>query len=482
MSLETLEIIANLLSPILEPFLDDVLKGWGQIGRLTLGQKLGDLRRSLANIMDYLEDATPHENVGISPDGIADAFEAMLFETAHLVPYIGSEIAEELYCEMIQEGLSNAIQFNIGGAVQSILNAWRGSYPLSYDEIDEVISVIEDLDSDISALLIAQAGANLPATHFRVKQGFDRYVDDQLIALRSQLQEIAHRMNDMIMFLHDRAFHLAIRELDESVLALRDAYERAIGLIDQACERTLARLFELKAELQTVKSFWEFTQEHPDTPLISEEEKNQTAIENKLEAEATVNSLNFVLSSIDEALANLTFDVTEVVNKAKEVIANVVSEYQKVIDQGWVDVSGILEKLDEIMTKVTAYRKSVELKTDLVKPTSATYFYYRPPTYPGELAPPVEKIEREVVEKVTLSDDVTIVVGEIKIKALDEQVNLSDETTTVLIAKQSLEEQVGVSDEVSVEVVPKEQALFTEEWNAQTPPTMYQVYREEWSG
>ncbi|MHC1627899.1 MAG: hypothetical protein ACXQTI_03600, partial [Candidatus Nezhaarchaeales archaeon] len=140
--LELLGDVVALLEPIIDPILKDALEGWGQQARLTLGQKKGDIRRSLANMMDYLEDATPHENVGIAPDGVADAFEAMLFETAHLVPYIGSEIAEEMYCEMIQEGLSNAIQFNLGGAVQSILNAWRGSYPLSYDEIDEVISVI----------------------------------------------------------------------------------------------------------------------------------------------------------------------------------------------------------------------------------------------------------------------------------------------------------------------------------------------------
>ena len=57
MSLETLELLANLLEPFLSPFVEDILKGVGQIGRLTLGQVKGDLRRSLANLMDYLEDA-----------------------------------------------------------------------------------------------------------------------------------------------------------------------------------------------------------------------------------------------------------------------------------------------------------------------------------------------------------------------------------------------------------------------------------------
>ena len=465
-----------------EFLLRDTFEAGGDWFKVQFGISTGMLKHPFAKVYDYIADAEANDNVGMTPDGILQVFMRMLEATTEISAYVGKEIADEMFSETIQEALSNAVQYNLGGAVQSILNIWRGSYPLSYDEIDEVITTIEDIDSDIGALLIAQAGSNLPTTQWRMKVGFDRYIEDKLIALRGQLHEIVTRINDMIIWLHERSYTNALRQFDNSLNALNDAYERAIGLIDMICERALARLQELKGELQTVNEWWSYTKEHPEDALVDPDEVYKVALENKLEAEATYNTVTQLLNSIDSTLSQLSIDLSDVVNKVKNVISKCVQVYDNIIWTGQLDVTDVLSKIDEILQKVSAYRHSVNLQTEITYPSVPLYWHYRPESYPGELAPPVVQIEKETVDKVTLSDDVTIVVGEIKIKALDEQVSLSDETTTVLVMREAFEEQVSLSDEVSVEVVPKEQMLFREEWNAQTPPSMYQVYREEWSG
>jgi len=127
-----------------------------------------------------------------------------------------------------------------------------------------VITTIEDIDTDLASLLIASAGSNLPTTQWRMKVGFDRYIEDKLIALRGQLHEIVTRINDMIIWLHERSYTNALRQFDNALNALNDAYERAIGLTDMICERALARLQELKGELKTVSEWWNYTKEHPE--------------------------------------------------------------------------------------------------------------------------------------------------------------------------------------------------------------------------
>ena len=365
----------SVATALFQTIIQDALAGGSDWLKVTFAISQGWTRSTFEKVYDYIADSEPHDNVGITSDGILDVFEAMLEETTKLEVFVGKEIAQEMFAETIQEALSNAVQYNLGGAVQSILNIWRGSYPLSYDEIDEVITTLEDMDSDLASLLIAQAGSNLPATEWRMKVGFDRYIEDKLIALRGQLHEIVTRINDMVIWLHERSYTNALRQFDNALNALNDAYERAIGLTDMTCERALARLFELKGELKTVSEWWNYTKEHPEDAIIDHDEVYKVSLENKLEAEATYNTVLQVLSAVDSSLTNLTVDLTGITSKVKDVVTKCVNIYDNIIWSGQLNVSDVIKKINEIIQKVSAYRHSVNLQTEISYPAGISFVH-----------------------------------------------------------------------------------------------------------
>jgi len=426
----------------------DSVRGISELIRVEIGKKLNIIRDSVAEVYDKIADATPHTNVGITPSGIIDVFEEMLQETAKMSIFIGDQVADELYAETIQEAFSNAIQYNLGGALQSILNIWRGAYPPAYDEIDEIITCLEDMDSDLASLLIAQAGSNIPTTQWRIQMGFNRLVDDKLIALRGQMHEIATRMNDMSIWLHDRAYTLALREFDEAVLSIRDAYERAIGLIDQMCERTLARLFELKGELETIKNWWTYTKEHPDDPIIDAEEVYKVALENELEAQATYNTLTAMLSYVDESLSQFTIDISNVIAKVNTIVNKNIDLYNQMLMAGQLDLSEIQQKIDEIMQKVSAYRHSVDLQSEISLPSVPLYEHIVPTTRQYVTA----------TDKLTAREQVVItseVVQQPLTDALQvgETVELTAVERVVLVNYMDTEAYIGDQQRLIVEVI-----------------------------
>jgi len=437
----------SLFRDITNAVLGDVLRGGSMWLRVQVVKKFDRLKSSFAQMYDAIADATPDTNVGISPDGISETFEKMCEETAKLVMYLSSDIADEMYAETIQEAFSNAIQYNLGGALQSILNVWRGAYPPSYDEIDEIITCLEDMDSDLASLLIAQAGSNIPTTQWRIQMGFNRLVDDKLLALRGQMHEVATRMNDMSIWLHDRAYTLALREFDSAVMTIRDAYERAIGLIDQMCERTLARLFELKGELETMNNWWTYTKEHPDDPIVDAEEVYKVALENLLEAQATYNTLTAMLSYVDSALEQLSIDITDVINKVNTIVNKNIDLYNQMLMAGQLDLSEIRQKIDEIMQKVSAYRHSVNLQSEITLPSVPLYQHITPTVVPSE----------RVTDKVTIGEQVEVIAPSLTRASegvsVGEQVSISTYTAVPIKSSFEVETVIFENSDVTVEVL-----------------------------
>ena len=242
------------LKDIIDGFTDDVIRGSAIVSRVELASSQDWLKSITADALDSMIEEDANANVGLSAQGLVNIFERFIKTVAYASTIMPVEIVEELYTEMLQEGFSNAIQVSVGGSLQSILSTWRGGFPLNADEASEVVEAIEDLDSDTMGLLIAQTGSNVPTSMFRMKQGFDRYVEKELIALRTQLFEITNRLNDLIAYKVDRSTEIALRQLDESLNVIREAYSKAISLYDMVLERALSRLQELKNECETVKS------------------------------------------------------------------------------------------------------------------------------------------------------------------------------------------------------------------------------------
>lgn len=353
----------DLFDRFLDAYLYDYLRGTAIVVRTELATSQDWLKSITAEALDSFIEEEPHENIGLSTAGLTNIFERFIKAVAYASTILPAEIAEELYTEMIQEGFSNAVQVSIGGALQSLLSTWRGGFPLNADEISEAVEEIDDLDADTLGLLVAQGGSNVPTTMFRMKQGFDRFIERELIALRTQLFEITNRLNDIIAYKVDRGTEIALRQLDEAFNAIREAYEKAISLTDSICERALSRLQELKNECETVKAWLEYSQAHPETPIITQEETDIIAVENQLEAQSIVNSVNALLGYIDNALSSFDLTLDSVLSNIDTCVANEVTHLNKLIQQGVLDVSEVITKIDNAINIIVAYRNASDLQT-----------------------------------------------------------------------------------------------------------------------
>ncbi len=371
----------SILDNILMAFVYDYIRGAGITFRTGIAIASDWLKTITADVLDSLIEEESHPNTAMSAAGLTNIFERFLATVAKASMVLSADIAEELYTEMLQEGFSNAIQVSIGGALQSILSTWRGGYPLSYDQTPMPIEKVEDLDTDTIALLLAQAGCNIPTTAFWVKEGFDRYIESELVFLRTQLYEVTQRLNEIMAWRVERSTEISVRQYYESLEILREAASKAINLIDLVCERALSRLQELLNETKTIKAWLDYSNEHPEAPILSEDEALLLAVENRMEAEQIINAVNSIISTIDSKLDEFDIDLSTITSKIDDVVKNEIAHLNKIIQQGVIDVSTLISKIDEALNKVVAYRHARELKTepitDLTKPIEVSA--YQPP-------------------------------------------------------------------------------------------------------
>jgi len=376
------QIAGQMADNVLMSFMGDLIRGAGIGLRTELAISQDWLKSLTADALDSLIEEESHPNTALSAVALTTIFERFMRTVAQASMILSAEIAEELYTEMLQEGFSNAIQVSVGGALQSILSVWRGGYPLSYDQTSLPVEAVEDLDSDTMALLLAQAGCNIPTTTFYIKQGFDRYIDSQLIYLRTQLYEITQRLNEIVAWRIERSSEFSIRQYYEGLEVLREGYSKAINLIDLICERALSRLQELLNEVKTAKAWLEYSQAHPEAPLVTEDEVTLLAVENKMEAEEIINAVDSIISKIDDKLSAFDVDISTITSKIDANILEEVNHLNAIIQQGIIDISTLVSKIDEALSKVVAYRHATELQTepvtDLTRPVEISG--YQPPT------------------------------------------------------------------------------------------------------
>jgi len=133
-------IASQIGEALIEGFIRQTTEASTIVGRTELAIQTGFMRNVTAEAFDALCEVAPHYNVTIDADGLMEIFERFMRAVAKASLVLTPEIAEELYTELIQEGFSNAVQMSVGGALQSILNTWRGGYPPNPEDIEELES------------------------------------------------------------------------------------------------------------------------------------------------------------------------------------------------------------------------------------------------------------------------------------------------------------------------------------------------------
>ena len=360
-----LEFLGELVRP--------AVRGAGTLTRAEIWIRTGHCTRLTAKLFDSITSYDPHHSAGMSTHGILKVFEEFVRAVAWASTVLTEEIAEELYTELLQEGLSQAIQTSLGGAVSTILNYWRGGQPIYPDEIEDVGESIEDLDVDSATLLAGMAGCNLPATHFKLKRGLDRMIEGKLTQLRPQLRGLGERINDAVLWLAERAYYRALREWDDALSAVEAAIYRAITLYDHVCERALSRIQEIRSEVETLKAWWEYTQAHPDTPLIDEATAEITLTEDEAEVDAILETAERILGYIDDSASNLEYSLTDIKRKVDNVMKKYVGVLNEMVSAGEIDVSEAINRIEEVMFKLSAIRNKTDTVTSPVKPFRSNY-------------------------------------------------------------------------------------------------------------
>jgi len=361
-------VAGGALGEVVGAFLGDFLSGVAAYARTEIAINLGFTLNWTAEAFDGLVEGEPHGTIGMHPSGMLDVMNRFIRATAQMGMVLGPEVAEELFMELIQEGFSNAIQTSLGGAFQAMLNVWRGGAPPSPDELDVLIGKVADMDEDTLALMIAMTGSNLPTTFYRISRGFDLYVDERLRLVREQLIDVLNRLNNVIAWLYEVSKNLAINELEEALSVIKEAYSKAINLLDEVGERALSRLQELKTECETAKAWLDYSNLYPETPLVTETEVTYVAVENRLEAEATYNTFSRIKEIIENTLANVDVQVETIVSKIDDIVAKYVEHLNNIVAAGKVDFTEEMNKIQAAIQKVIAYRNAKDTSSKIESP------------------------------------------------------------------------------------------------------------------
>jgi len=343
---------ARVLSNLFEP----IAEGVAMMARTEAWIRSGLCADTMLIVFDEMQECYPDMLTGMAPEGLAYLFEQMIRAVVISSMVLTEELAEELFTEMLQEGFSNSIQTSVGGALTTALNYWRGGQPLNADEIEQVYQNIDKFDDNVAVFLAASAGNNVLATQYRAAVGFDRHVEDQISQLRWQLRWHVDRYNDAACWPWERHFYVVGRAYEEGLSAIEAAYRRAMAIYDHVCERALSRIQELISEVETLKSWYEWTQQHPDKPLVDEGTAELTLMEDEMELDAVYNSAMQALETVDTQLESLVFNVKPLLEEVERFMYAYSRWLNRFIEAGKIDFTEQLDKINETFRKLAAIR------------------------------------------------------------------------------------------------------------------------------
>ena len=238
-------------------------------------------------IAEYLQSmiATANQQSVIDPSGFIDIFVESLKTTAKLGIILSPEIVEELFLELIQEGLSNAIQFSISGALQNIYSYYRGSVPIQIQETSSVFKDVNDIDTLSAIYLLATSGESTTTLSYRLKQAFDQYLDTEFRLIREQVVANIRILNDLANWFNN-VLRSEIERIQARVMRqLEELFDRYVALLYNLVDRAIGRLNEISADADASFTLY-------SNNIITQQE----ALDDLTEAEAHLDALDSTFS------------------------------------------------------------------------------------------------------------------------------------------------------------------------------------------
>ena len=363
----------SILEALIEGLLKDSARGGSTVAKVETAIETGYMSNITKNVFTSLTNKEPNANVGLTDQALYDIIDEVVKATAYASVVLPAEVVEELFMELIQEGFSNAIQMSVGGAFQSILNVWRGGFPLNPDEIEALAENADKVDVNLLGLLMAMGGCNIPTTSFRVARGFEQYVEKEYVMTREQAHRAVESINRALGLPFELVDNIITAEIHDLISLVKECWIKAQNTIERSAERALSRLNELKVELETVQKWIELQEANPDYDIIDADTAYLTAIENEAEADATKSSYDTLKSNVESTLSNISIDVSSLLSEFDNLLSKQVEHYNNIIYKCYIDLSSIKDRLINALKMVQAYRNAVDGSSSIASSVEEVY-------------------------------------------------------------------------------------------------------------
>jgi len=302
-------------------------------------------------IFDMVEDSETTKMVSVSPSSIIHMVSRMLEKTCEISAVVGEEIGSESIMEMLSEGLSSVYETNFNGAIQTILNAKRGSLPPDLSialQIGQRLDRVERLYALTQLIPIGNLNyVILESLLFGAEQ---RYIN----AIETALQYYDNAVNEKNAVINTHLAVLAnlIQQIyADFVLDFQRFIESANTLIASITDEHLARLNQLEDNVEALKKLF-------DNEMITIEEYNTKLQLNYLQLQGSKetyeNYVNEVMARIDDYVNKLSGMKDDIISLIKGYLTSVETYYN-------AKINAIVSVIDTINLNVTLKDKALEL-------------------------------------------------------------------------------------------------------------------------
>lgn len=312
-----------------------------------------------ASAFSSIEDATPDQLMTISPEGIMDILTAFMETTLWVTTISDREIAGELFGEMVQEGVSNAIQTSLGGALQTLYNVKRGGFPAMQDYNIDLGKNVTQHDENYLGFVSASVGCNLLTTAYDLVRGANDEIEQRYNSLLRVVENISAQITThsigIVGTIHV-AMQTIITRLILMPLEVAMVYHEVIRRIS---EEHMARLNELEDSLEAIKMYYD--EGIIDNEILATEEALKVKAEIMASQTVFNQFINSVQNEYSNAITEIQNNVSNIINAVDPVIGKIFDELCTILNS--INVASdsevkdeFLAKIDDIIKRVAAYR------------------------------------------------------------------------------------------------------------------------------
>lgn len=348
------EILGPMFAPFKEAFYDEVAEGYSRLMKWNMFKQFAGGLKKFAACFDDITEADPDQVSGISGRGLVDIFDVLISLTVELSAMIGDEMAEELLLELLQEGVSNAIQTSIGGAFQTILNVYRGGQPIYGDDVTNIPEIWDNLDDKISAFNAASSGLNFPALVHYLTRGVKSKLDDDYRDASHIASAILIRAIDEELWWLTTYLELARNNILSKLRYAVDVATKYAELAIDGINNSISRLNDILQEISTEIA-------RLDAGLSVEEYAIGIYNELKAEFDALKTETNKFIDTMTNIISSVTHSlVQDDINRYNNALMryrSAISRMLGILNDSFInDMNEQFEKIARIIDMILAYR------------------------------------------------------------------------------------------------------------------------------